>query len=491
MADAIEQNTNAKRLEAKSADYAAMQNYQDDVADILIGQEAIKLAQTRYLPKYPDETDAEYDFRLQYAKFTNIWRDVVEGLASKPFEEPVRFDDTKTVSEEYKTFAANVDGSGRSMTVFAMDYFFYGIAYSCDWLFVDFPVVEVTPGTVRTKAQDKADGVRPLWSRVNVRNVYEVRTEIIKGEESVSYIRFFEPPKGDKDKGFREFQMVGGQATWIIWRWNEKARDYEIEDKGIFAIGVIPMVPFMTGRRQGLTFQTYPAMKDAKELQLTLYQEETNLEVTKVYAAYPMLVGVGVSPSMSGGDNPKPQRLIRGPGIALYAPFTGAGHQTDWKYIEPGAQTLVFLSADIKATKQDLRELGKQPLTVSSGNLTVITTAVAAGKAKSAVKAWAELLSNALTMGMKFTAMWMNDAANAPKVQVYDDFDEFLEPGQDVNALISMNDKGKLSDETLWSEMQRRKILPATFDPEEEKKKLLAQVPNQDTLNDPTNQPPQ
>jgi len=478
---------NAKRLEAKSADYAAMQTYMDDVADILEGEEAIKQAGERYLPKYPDELQEEYDFRLSVAMFTNIWRDVAEGLAAKPFEMPITFVDADKVATEYTDFAKNVDGSGRSMTAFSMDLFFYAITQSLDWLFVDFS--EVAPSPIpRTKAQDKAEGVRPLWSRISARNMYEVRSDVIGGRETLTYARFFEPSKGVKDKGFREFEVIDGVATWIIWRWNTNAKDYEVESSGVFPIGEIPIIPMFTGRRKGMTFQSYPPLKDAKQLQLVLYRAESNLEVTKAFAAYPMKVGVGVTPERDPSG--KIKKIVAGPGVALYAPFTGAGSATDWKYLEPAGTSLTFLRDDVKEKKQDIRELGKQPLTVSSGNLTVITTAVAAGKSKSAVKAWAELLNNVLDSAYRLTAKWLSDEVNAPKVKVFVEFDEFIEPGQDIQALITMQQNGLLSDETCWEEMQRRRVLSANFDPKKERERLLAQVPNETVLNDPENQPP-
>lgn len=487
-----EYGENQKRLQAKSADYEAMVQDWLDVADFMAGQRAVIQAGERYLPKFPDETAEEYKFRLSLAKFTNIYRDNIEGLAAKPFEQPVTFVDADTVNEQYKSLAEDVDGSGRDITALAKEMMFNSIGFSLDFLFVDMPKVVTAPGVPRTRADDIAEGVRPLWSRIRALNVYEVQTKIIKGQEWITYIRIFEPARAGTKARFRELEQVGDIAKFTIWEWNETAKDYQITDNGTLAIGRIPIVPFITGSRDGRTFVSYPALQDAKEIQKTLYRAESNLEVTKTFTAYPMLVGQGVKPEYIGdGENKKIKRLVRGPGIALYAPYTSSGAATSWEYIEPAGSSLTFLSADVKDIKQDLRELGKQPLTVSSGNLTVITTAVAAGKAKSPCKAWAQALGNVLTMGWYFTALWLNDEANAPKSRVYDEFDEFVNGADDTGALLSMNAQNKLSDETLWEEMQRRGTLSSNFDPEKEKERLLAQIPNSDGMNNPENNPPQ
>jgi hypothetical protein len=484
------EETNQQRLDKKSTDYLAMQAYWDRTADFMIGEEAVILAGKKYLPLFPDENSEEYDFRKSNAVFTNIWRDNVEGLASKPFEREVSFVDDASVDQRFKDFADDVDGSGNNITIFAMDFFFNAIGFSHDWLFVDYPTVQprtdMNGNTVmRSVADERAEGVRPYWSRVSVRNVYEVKTQIFKGSERVTYIRIFEPAENQFREMFHDPEA--DTARFQIWVWNEGKKDYELGPAGPISIKRIPMHPLFTGRRNGKTMQSYPPLKGASDAQLKLYRAESNLEVTKAFAAVPMLVGVGVKPELVNG---KPKKLIRGPGITLYAPHTGTNASTDWKFIEPGGTVLTFLSADVDKKKQDVRDLGKQPLTVSSGNLTVITTAVAANKAKSAVKAWAAGLADALTMGMYFTALWWG-LDDGPDIAVYDEFDEFLEPGQDIAALLGMRAQGIISSETLTDEMKRRKVLSTDFDFAAEADRLLNDVPNQDTLNDPKKQPPE
>lgn len=483
MADATRKQD---ELEAKSADYAAMQENWLKVNDILIGEDAIMKAGVKYLPLYPDETTPEYNFRLQYAKFTNVFRDITEALASKPFEQEIAFGDgvdnqSVKPTPELEAFADDVDGSGNNITIFAMDTFFNGIAFSMDWIFVDHP--PKTTAATLTVADEKALGLRPYWSRVSCVNVYDVQSKVVNGKEVLTYIRIFEPAANGNPNQFREMfcDPVAKFATFQLWVWSETAKDYVIGPGGEITIGMIPMVPFVTGRRNGKSWRTYPPMKDAANLQITLYRAESNLSVTKTFAAFPMLVGQGVKPERTDNANPNSpvKRVVIGPGVTLYAPHTGQGVGTDWHWIAPDAAIMTFLAADVDKTTQQLRELGRQPLTVTSGNLTTITTAVAAGKAKSAVKSWVTGLSDALTNAMYITALWIGQA-EGPSVHVFDEFDEFLDAGKDIDALISMADKNKLSDETLWEEMQRRRVLSSEFDPEVEKERLLAQTPNLD-----------
>lgn len=505
---AVEGSTQQKRLEAKSADYLVMESHWTKVNDILAGEDAMIKASERYLPMYPDEQTAEYKFRKECAKFTNVFRDITEALASKPFEQEITFRDDDVDNQsvkptpELEEFADDVDGSGNNITIFAMDTFFSGIAYSMDWIFVDYPPV-AAGAPLRTVADEKALGLRPYWTHVSCLNVYEIKSRMINGREVFTYFRIYEPSANGNEEQYREMfhDPATGTASFKIWRWSEAAKDFVQSDTGPITIGIIPMVPFVTGRRNGKSWQNYPPMKDAADLQIKLYRAESNLEVTKTFAAFPMLVGQGVKPErVSEQPGAAIKKQIIGPGITLYAPHTGQGAATDWHWIAPDAAILAWLSTDVKDTTQQLREQGRQPLTVSSGNLTVITTAVAAGKAKSAVKAWATGLADALTLACYYTALWFGQS-EGPSVHVFDEFDEFTGDGKDMDQLISMAGSNKLSDETLWEEAQRRKLLSSEFDPVREKERLLAQVPNDPGFdnqepgnplnpNDPTNPKP-
>jgi hypothetical protein len=75
-----------------SSDHLAMKPFWDMVADILDGAAAMRKlpsGKNPYLPQFPNESSADYQYRVENAKFTNIYRDIVESLAAKPFTKEV------------------------------------------------------------------------------------------------------------------------------------------------------------------------------------------------------------------------------------------------------------------------------------------------------------------------------------------------------------------------------------------------------------------
>ena len=470
----------ADEIMKRAPDIGAMVPYWDMTDDIVEGYDAVKNAGKKYLPKFVDEEKEDYDLRLELTKFTNVYRDIVEGLAAKPFEEEVTFieNDGKKVPVELKEFAENVDGAGNNLTVFASLTMFNGVNSAIDWLFIDYPTVDRE--RIKTKADQKQAGIRPFWSHVLGRNILEAKTRIVNGKQVLSYIRIFEPGV-TQDDCVRVFQLGDdGKVAWELYEKLPNEKKFVLINSGTLSISIIPLVPFITGRRDGVTFKIFPAMRDAADLQIKLYQSESALEYISNLAGYPMLAANGMRPEMMA-DGKTPKKLKRGPSRVLWGIPDGNGNAGSWTYVEPSAQSMEFLEKKNTNTKQDLRELGRQPLTANSGNLTVITTAYAAGKSKSAVSAWALALKDTLENAFMITCMYMGITDYEPEINVYTEFDEFMDGNSDVEALGKARENGDLSQETYWSELKRRKVLSPEFDAEDERKRLLEEVPADDT----------
>ncbi len=480
-----EQGETTVDMGCRAEDMEKMVPYWDLTDDITTGYDAVKARGSVYLPKFPDEPQANYDNRKELGKFTNVYRDIVESLAAKPFEEEITLikNDKVVVPPEIDAFVEDVDGAGNNISSFAGTTFFNGINSAIDWILIDYPKIDKE--IIKTVEDLKKNNIKPFWSHIIARNMLEAKTALVNGNEELVRVRILEPgsprhvrlfekdPLGEVTFGlFQEVDdQITGKKKWVI------------VDSGPISIGVIPCVPFATGRRDGRTFFFYPAMRDAADLQIQLYRQESGLNFAKVMTAYPMLAANGIQPEMEA-DGKTPKKLAVGPNRVLYSKPDGSGNVGNWAYVEPSAQSLKFLADDVKETMQQLRELGRLPLTAQSGNLTVITTAYAANKSKSAVGAWGLKLKDALENALVITAKWLNTTPDyKPQVNVYDEFDDFTDQGADLSTLVSMRAAHDLSQETYWKEMKRRVVLAPEFDAEAEKQLLLDETPSDDDLN--------
>lgn len=458
-------------MEKRSVDSAFMDRYWNKVDAVLDGIEGMKMQITEFMPRFRDEEDADYKYRQTNAVMTNVYRDIAESLSGKPFEQPVMLVNEDTpVPQEITDFSYDVDGSGSSLTVFASQTFFNGINHAIDWIMVDYS--RGTEGPV-SLARARELGLRPYWTHIRGRNVLDVQSMMVGSKEVLTYVKIMEP--GDPDHVREIERQSDGAVVWRLWQKRPKHKDYVLSDSGEISIGEIPMVPFVTGRREGRQWRFDPPMRAAVELQIQMFKQESGLEHACQLTAYPMLAANGIKPPM-GRDGKPEMKVAVGPNRVLWSPpRDDGGPAGQWGYVEPNSESLKFLEARIEATERRLRELGRQPLTASSSNITVITAAVAAGKAKSAVKAWALMLGNALENALLLTARWM-DIEYDPTVHVFAEFDDWME-GEDLDALDKARARKDISHETYCEELVRRGVLSSNFTVERERKRLLQDVP--------------
>ena len=468
----------------KSSDHKAMADYWEMVETILGGTKAMRAA-AQYLPKFANEKDEAYKFRRDNAKFTNIYRDIVENLAQRPFAKEVGIGDG--APEAIERFVEDVDGRGNHLHVFAGEVFFAGINAAVDWILVDY-----TKGVPvnATRADEARLGVRPYWLRIPAASMLAVYSDMIDGREQFIHARIHEPiteRDGYGEKTVNRVRVLNreplegggyGPATFEVFEEQKDGRTGRTEwvsiEAGAISIGVIPLVPFITGRRIGGSWRLLPPMRDAAYLQIEHYQQESALKHIKSLTAFPMLAGNGVAPPM--GDDGKPVAVPVGPQAVLYAPpgDSGAG---SWAFIEPGAASLKFLADDIAATARELRELGRQPLTAQSGNLTVITTAFAAQKGNSAIQAWALNLKDALEQAFVFTGMWLKEQ-HSVEVHIDTEFDLGMGDDDTFAHVLAMRtgEEPMISRAAAIAEAKRRSILSPDYDPDADAALILAET---------------
>lgn len=463
-----------KGVAARSEDSKVMKCHHDKVDDVLGGIDTMRAGREKYLPRFRKEKADNYENRLMLTKMTNVYQDIVEGLASKPFEQLVELDGDP--SQEYLDFAEDVDGASNQITIFAANTFFNGVNHGIDWIFVDHPPADAN---VRTMRDYREAGLRPYWTHVLNSNVLDVQSKVIGSKEVLVYFKVLEPGHPDH---IREFERADtGEVTWTLYRKvkqdNSTEPQWVVVDAGDISIGVIPMVPFVTGRRKGRTWQVVPPMKSALELQVELYQQESALKFIKTMSGYPMLAANGIPKPKDAQGRPVDEVPV-GPSTILWSGTNAeTGKAGSWGYVEPSSENMKFLAADNESTARELRELGRQPLTAQASNITVIAAAVAATKARTAVRAWALLLKDTLENALILTALWMNDTTYEPVVSVFINFDDFMD-GADIEALNAARERGDISRETYWHELRRRGILSSTFDDDEEVRRLLTELPS-------------
>jgi hypothetical protein len=486
-----------------SADYKTMSPLWEKVATLARGEDAVRAAAKRYIPQFSDEDDGDYKDRIAQSPFTNIYDDIASGLASKPFSREVQYEDPDDVDQRFLDLYENVDGRGNNLHVFSEVLFREGLDNAIDWILVDFTrLPPLSPGASRSIAQEESLGARPYWVRVAAANVKAVYSDMVRGQEVLTHVRFYEPAverdgygEGVKER-YRIFERQpvsteDGDTEYepATWRVEEKQTDstgkvtWNEIDSGPVDIGVIPMVPFMVGKRIGNGWAVQAPLAKLIDMQIDCFKQESNMRNIELLTCFPMLTANGVAqpmlapgPDSPVGAMPRPAKIKVGPRAVLFAPVMGAGGSPgSWNFIEPTSQSIDGLYERLTGKWDRMREIGLQPLAEAS--ITVITSANISVKAKSALQAWTLRLKDTLEQAMVITGLWWKMSKDeVPGVDVYKDFGVDQQSDAAVTALNTANANKSLSGETLRAEFKRRGILSDNYDEDEEQKRLAEEA---------------
>ncbi len=483
-----------------SGDYNSMKKLWDKVAAITGGVDVMRAAAEKYLPKFELESTEDYKTRIASSPFTNIYEDILGSLASKPFSREVQFEEDDDVDERFKELAEDIDGQGNNLHVFAGTTFSEGLNNAIHWILVDYTKLPELPEGRKARSRDEetALGARPYWVQIAGPRVVAPYSAVVRGKEILTHVRILEPTL-ERD-GYKEvikqrvriyerlpFTAEDGQLDYAPaqWRVEEKRKNEQTGkeawvtiERGTVPIGIIPMVPFRTGKRTGSGWAVKAPLQSLVDMQLDAFLQESNLRNVQLLTAFPMLSGSGVAPpppddpAKVAAGAPSPNRLRVGPRAVLFAPPPpGGGQPGEWKFIEPSGQSITGLSNELNKTWSNMREIGMQPL--AEANITVITSANVSVKAKSLLQAQALYLKDALEQAFVITAMWLAmEPDEAPGVDVYKDFGVDLQSGQEMSTLETMAKDGFLSGETLRAEAKRRNVLADSFNEDDEKERM-------------------
>lgn len=444
-----------------SADYAAQKDYWDMIDAINAGAKGLRENCAKYLPRFPNESYLDYQYRCMFPPFTNVYGDISRNLASKPFAKELKLKDGS--DSQLINLCEDIDGQGNNLHVFASGVFHSGLDKGIDWILIDYTKAPV--GTrPRSRAEEQAAGLRPYWVNIPADRLLAVYSATINGIEQFIHVRIREnivlrngwkEETKERIRVFNREPLAGGgyaDATFEVFerqidngvsKWNL------VEGPSPVTIGIIPLVPFVTGTRLGATWQVRPPLRDIAHLQIEEFQQESNLKTIIELTCFPMLAANGMPQPLDKQGNAI--RVPVGPRAVLFAP------QGKWEYIETSADSIKALEAHLDETRKNMLDLGMQPLTKS--NLTVITSAHISVKANSAIQAWALRFKDALEQAFKITAMWLGNKEAAPEVEIHTDFGIELGDAKDVENIRGCHAEGLLDKETALGELQRRTFL--------------------------------
>jgi hypothetical protein len=432
---------------------------------LLGGSEAMRKMGEAYLPRQPKEEVDDWQYRLDTATLYPAFERTVEILAGKPFSKQLTIGDN--VPGRMVPWLDLVD-MRRSMHVFAATVMEDAIAFGLAGILVDYP----RAGNIKTQAEEKAAGVRPYFVHIRGKNILGWRSEVRNGREELTQLRLLEVvEEEDGPYGTSTVEQVRllEPGKWEIWRQaSDRRKKWVLHEQGTTTLDKIPFVPvygkfvsFMQGR---------PPLLALAEQNKDHWRESSDQRDSVRFARKRLLVFTGL-------DETSP--IIASSSYGVKLPLNA-----DAKILQGSAESVSIGRDEINTIEEQMRQSGAEMLVIRPGKITATQTHSEDQGNLCALQRIALDLEDSLDTALQFMADWVGEKSGG-NVTVYKEFGQTSMDAAAAELLLKTNQAGKLSDELLFAEYQRRGIVSPDVKYADEKDRIDAQGPAPGEMTDP------
>lgn len=439
----------------------AMREYWAVISPLMGGTMAMRAAGKCLLPQYPAEAEESYKERLRLSTLLPAYSETVGNMTSRVFAEPLQIGDD--VPDEIAEMTKDIDCAGNDLNSWAVGFFSEGMSHGLCHAFVDHQRAD----TVKTKAEEKAAGVRPY--------VVMVKPEQVLGWRSKSgvltmirYIEVVEEEDGEFGAICVEQIRVLEPGAWRIYRRKEKGGEFTIHDEGVNSLTHIPWVTFYTGRTGFMTAR--PPLLELAHLNVKHWQSQSDQDNILHVIRVPILVRIGVQMQFTEQGVPVPPEFKVGTGSLTDLPKDG-----NLKYVEHTGQAVESGRTALQDLINEMRMAGAKLLTPDkSATKTATQAEEEAAQELSPLARVAHHFADCLALLLQYMADYRS-LGDGGTVEMRGNFDVDYIPEVSLPTLVSMANAGMISKETLFTEMQRRGVISDEYDWEAERAKIEAQ----------------
>lgn len=415
------------------------------------------------LPQMPMEDGEQYDKRLNTSTLFPAYARTVQTLTGKVFSKPIAVGDN--VPDKIKAWMPDIDLQGRNLDAFASGIMEKALGYGLAGIYVDCPP---RPVGVVSQADEASIGLRPYFVEVNGPQVLGWRAKYTpKMGWTLLQLRIMEMVEvNDGEYGVKMVKQVRllEPGVWSTYRQvSAQNTKWVVQDTGSTSLDYIPFVPIY-GQRLGFMVSKPPLLELAY-MNVKHWQSQSDQDNIVHMARVPILVATGI-------DDPTFALAIGASTCVKIKDVNGK-----LEYVEHKGTAIAAGKIALDDLKEEMRQAGAE-LIVIGKRLEVTATQVATENELGTCAL--QRISQGVEDGIDTALQMMADYAklgNGGNVTLFNDFGVASLSDASAQLLLAMNVAGKISDETLFMEMQRRAILSADLDWETESELIEAQGP--------------
>ncbi|MFB6402888.1 DUF4055 domain-containing protein [Pseudomonas putida] len=437
-----------------------MRGYWAIVDPLMGGTQAMRAAGKALLPQYPAEKDDAYAERLKLSTLLPAYAETVGNNTSRVFAEPLQLGED--VPEPIKALCADIDLGGNDLNSWSVEWFREALAKGLCHALVEHQPTRDPEGNklYKTKAEEEAAGVRPYAVIIKPGQVLGWRYE---GSRLVQfrYLETVEEQDGEFGVKCVDQIRVLEPGRWRTYRKPDGSGEWVQSGQGATSLAFIPLVTFYTGRTGPLTAK--PPLLELAYLNVKHWQSQSDQDNLLHVARVPLLFVFTDDDEFQLTISSTSATRIPKDGNAKYVEHTGAA-------ITAGRDSLNDLVDDMRMAGAKLLQKDKQA---------VKTAAQANEEAAQELSPLARLagqFADCIAQLLQILADY-GSLGDGGRVEMRGNFDSDFAPEVSLPNLISMANSGKLSDETLYSEMQRRGVISDELDWSDELARIQEQGP--------------
>jgi len=428
------------------------------------GTESMRAAGRKFLPQMPDEPQAAYRARLMQSVLTNVYKDTIEKLVSKPLKQPVTLKDD--VPETIQAFRANIDGQATDLDVFTRQVGESALNHGLTHILVDYPQADPNTSVLEERQQD----IRPYAVHYNATQVIGWKSEVRNGRRHLTQVRILEDTFEDVGE-FEQARVLrvrvlepGFYRTYELKEVSDGQQDWVLVDSHtVMAAGqVLDYIPWVTVYSDKRGYMVGgPAMMDVAYLNITHWQSDSDQRNILHIARVPILFGSGL------GDEESIIKLSVGS-----TTFIKGQISSDLKYVEHSGKGIEAGQKDLEVLTERMASLGLNMLArkpVTSNSQTATARSLDQSEADSPLSMFARELESALESVFDYFGQFLGLGPDSGgSVELFKDFSLTQRDVDDIKELGQMRARGDISQLTYWQELKRRNLLSDDFDAETE-----------------------
>lgn len=433
---------------------------------LLGGTGAMRNAGSEYLPQHAEESDSNYAERLGVNILFNAMEIVLDHFVGRPFSDPVKLN--KDVPEEIVEHAKNIDLQGNDISTFCRDWFRCGLAKGFCHVMVDMPKMNPDAMPV-TLADDRAEGRRPFWNRIDPENMIFAEADVVVDPQSGELREWFTHVRLRENVieriGFAEVLHErirvlepGIYQVWEKVKSKKKKEEWMLIESGETGIDFIPIITFYASRYGFVTSK--PPLEDLAFMNIRHWQSMSDQINVLTVARFPMLAVAGATDQSGSAMRIGPRQLLatKDPnGHFYYVEHTGESIGSGWEELEK-------LEKDMEAYGSTF--LKKQP-----GNETATGRALDSAESVTPLQDMVNRFIDSVNNALRIHASWLGQE-DGGTVTILNDFGPEEADKEGIELLKAMRKDKDISRKAVTREAMRLGVLTDDYDADEDFKQL-------------------